>query len=221
MCELAESGLGMMNALAEEFWTTSKGPTKPSRLRVWDSHWGFNVSEKLANKGDKSVLIETATKMAGMLILPASGIVLFLPGIASSSGGAAVQIAMLGAFGFVGFALHRYADKGFRKKVQIDGDRGEVRVGTLNAKGNFHERASYKVNDIESFFIVRSKTPSVPSRLKMRMKNGALTIPLLESSERTLVPILERIIVTLHPPKKTNRRMRTKTTGRFLRVSFD
>lgn len=210
-----------MNALAEDFWNTNATKTAASKLRVWDSHWGFNVSEKKKRKNDQSTLWELAIKLVGMMMIPAAGIVLFLPGMTSPTTGViVVQAAMLFAFLAVGFGLHRYADRGFRMKFQVDSARGELRLGTLNAKDRFCVRTVLKVKDIESVFIVRSKEPGKPAQLRVRMKSGTSTVPLAEGSEHSLVPILERIIVTLQPPRANKRRVRTMTTGQFIRASF-
>ena len=210
-----------MNALAENFWNASASRSAASKLRIWDSHWGFNVSEKKKRKNDQNILWELAIKLVGMMMIPAAGIMLFMPGLTSpSTGVVAVQGAMLFAFLAVGFGLHRYADRGFRMKFQVDSARGEVRIGTLNAKDRFCVRTVVPVGNIESVFIIRSKVPSKPAQLRVRLKAGTQTVPLAEGSEHALVPVLERIIVTLQPPRSQNRRVRTKTTGRFIRASF-
>ena len=210
-----------MNALAEDFWHTETTQAAASKLRVWDAHWGFNVSEKKKRKNDQSTLWELGIKLVGMMMIPAAGIVLFLPGINASTNSVVIaQAAMLFAFLAVGFGLHRYADRGFRTKFQVDSARGELRIGTLNAKDRFFVRTSLKVANIESVFIVRSKEPGKPAQLRVRMKTGTSTVPLAEGSERALVPILERMIVTLQPPRANKRRVRTMTTGKFIRASF-
>ena len=210
-----------MNALAEDFWNADTAQKAASKLRVWESHWGFNVSEKKKRKNDQNTLWELAIKLVGMMMIPAAGIILFLPGLsAPSTGVIVVQAAMLFAFLTVGYALHRYADRGFRLKFQVDSARGEVRIGTLNAKDRFCVRTVLQVGQIESVFIVRSKEPSKPAQLRIRLKTGVNTVSLAEGSEHSLVPILERIIVTLQPPRANKRRVRTKTTGRFIRASF-
>ena len=210
-----------MNALAEDFWNTNATKTAATKLRIWDSHWGFNVSEKKKRRNDPSTHWELAIKLVGMMMIPAAGIVLFLPGLTNpTTGVVAVQGAMLFAFLAVGFGLHRYADRGFRMKFQVDSARGELRIGTLNAKDRFCVRTVLKVADIESVFIVRSKQPGKPAQLRVRMKTGTSTVQLAEGSERSLVPVLERIIVTLQPPRSTKRRVRTMTTGKFIRASF-
>lgn len=210
-----------MNALAEDFWNTETTKTAASKLRVWDSHWGFNVSEKKKRKNDESTLWELGVKLVGMMMIPAAGIILFLPGLSSASTSVmVVQAAMLFAFLAVGFGLHRYADRGFRKKFQVDSARGELRIGTLNAKDRFFVRTILNVSNIESVFIVRSKDHGKPAQLRVRMKTGTTTVPLAEGSEHSLVPILERIIITLQPPRGNKRRVRTMTTGRFIRASF-
>ena len=210
-----------MNALAEDFWNTNAAQTAASKLRIWESHWGFNVSEKRKRKNDQSILWELAIKLTGMMMIPAAGIILFLPGMTSPTNGVvAIQAAMLIAFLAVGFGLHRYADRGFRMKFQVDSARGEVRIGTLNAKDRCCVRTNLKVADNESVYIVRSKQPPKPAQLRVRLKAGTQSVPLDEGTVHPLVPILERFILTLEPPRSRNRRVRTKTTGRFIRASF-
>jgi len=210
-----------MNAFAQDFGTANSAKTDALKLRVWDSHWGFNVSEKKRRKNDQSTLWEFGIKLVGMMMIPAAGIILFLPGLGNPDTGVVmVQASMLFAFLAVGFGLHHYADRGFRLKFQVDSARGELRIGTLNAKDRFCVRTILKVPDIESVFIVRSKVSTKPAQLRVRMKRGTQTVPLAEGSELSLVPILERIIVTLQPPRSQKRRVRTMTTGKFIRASF-
>lgn len=210
-----------MNALNDVFWSGIGGASQASRVRVWDTHWGFTVSRTLAGSSDPAILAETAMKLAGMLMLPASGIVLFLPQIENRTGQLTISLGMIAAFVAIGFAIYIHADKGFRTKIQIDPSRREVRIGTQNAKGRFHLKSTYPVSDIESFFIARSKNPGAKARLMMRIRSAVRTVPLFEDHEANLVPVLERIVLSLRPPKMKNRRIRTQTTGQFIRMSFN
>ncbi|MDD9976740.1 MAG: hypothetical protein OXQ30_03245, partial [Boseongicola sp.] len=146
--------------------------------------------------------------------------VLFLPEVVSGAGQTIVQAAMMIAFVLVGFALYRHADKGFRTKIQIDSSNREIRLGTQNAKGRFHLTHTYPVDDVESVFIARSKDTRTKAALKMRVKSGGQTLKLVEGSEAALTPILERVVLSLRPPQMRNRKVVTKATGGFIRMSF-
>ena len=215
-----------MNTLVEELWGSARRSRDSLQLRLIVTHSGFNIASVPTSKYNQAFLAEFLFKTAGALLIPASGIVLFLPllflpNIADGAAFWGAQVGMLTAFIFVGVALHRWANKGFRQRIHVDATRGEVRIGTLNIDGDFHLRATYPVSEIESFFIVRSGGSALPAKLKMRLKTGTQLINVVEGPERSLVPILERITLTLRPPKMRNRRVRTKTTGRFIRMSFD
>ena len=153
-------------------------------------------------------------------MFPAAGILIFLPNVEQSGGFVASQMAMVLSCVFVGFALHRYADRGFRKKIQIDPSSGEIRIGTINQKERFHLKVSYPLERLESLFIVRSYTPGIPSKLMMRMKQGDQSVVLVTGTETRLVPILERASMFLRPKASAQGRVRTKRDGRFLRVAF-
>lgn len=210
-----------MLALAGDILKSAAGSAEAPRIRVSASHSGFNISEREADRFDRSALAETAGKLTGVMMIPAGGIVLFLPGLLSGPAQIATQAGMLAAFVAVGLGLHRYANRGFRRKIQVDAARGELRIGTINARGQFHLQSAYTVGEIESFFIVRSKDARTPAKLKMRLRRGAQTVAVIEGGEPSLVPLLEKITLTLRPPQMRNRSLRTKTTGRFIRMSFD
>ena len=209
-----------MNAQALMFPGVAGGQKQTSQVRVWDTHWGFSISEKLEGRYDPAALTEFVTKLLGMVMLPACGIVLFLPEVVSGAGQTIVQAAMMIAFVLVGFALYRHADKGFRTKIQIDSSNREIRLGTQNAKGRFHLTHTYPVDDVESVFIARSKDTRTKAALKMRVKSGGQTLKLVEGSEAALTPILERVVLSLRPPQMRNRKVVTKATGGFIRMSF-
>lgn len=215
-----------MNALAGELFGSTKRSRDTLQIRMTVTHSGLNVASVPRSKRDQAFWLEFLFKVVGALLIPAGGIVmllptLLLPGAEHSTLFLAGQFGLLAAFIFVGVALHRWAGKGFRPKVEVDATRSEVRLGTVNADGDFHLRATYPVSQIESFFIIRSANPSGASKLKMRLKTGTQTVSVVEGPEASLIPILERITLTLRPPQMKNRRVRTKTTGRFIRMSFD
>lgn len=210
-----------MNALTGEIFSSSVARDQKNRLRTHVTHSGFSITVEPRAKYDPTFLAEMFFKLVGVLFIPAGGIVLFLPRLVDGPAFVATQIGLLAAFIFVGVAIHRRADRGFRRKIYVDSAKGEVRTGTLNVSENFHLLATYTVANIDSFFIVRSKDTVTPAKLKMRLKVGAQTIPLVEGSESSLVPILERITLALSPPAMRSRRYKTKPNGDFIRMTFE
>lgn len=196
------------------------GPKHNSKIRRWESHAGYNIAEKSSGFRDPRTLAELAGKVMGMLMIPASGIVLILPNMLTGTSPSMGEAALLFAFVITGFALHRHADRGFRRKIQFDPSARVVRIGTLNEKERFFETMTFSADQVESLYIVRSKAPGVPARLMMRIKPGAKTVQLLEAPEKTLVPILVSATETMQPPTKNMRRVKTVPTGRFIRVSL-
>lgn len=215
-----------MNAFVGDLFGSAGASREPVQLRVNVTNSGFNVATIPASGRDRAFWLEFHFKIIGALLIPAGGIVMFLPGLylPGTLGNTAVwsgQFGLLASFVLVGVALHRWAGRGFRPKIQVDAMRSEVRLGTVNTDGDFCLRETYPVSQIESFFIIRQKNPALPAKLKMRLKTGVQTINVVEGPEAALIPILERITLTLRPPKMKNRRVRTKTTGRFIRMTFD
>lgn len=197
------------------------GSIEQLRLRVVTTRNGFDVVFASRNGRDIAHYGEAAFKILGTMLIPAGGMALILPTIVEGTAQLAVQASFLMAFVLTGIALHRWADKGFRRRIQVDGVRGEVRIGTVNSENKFSLVESYPVSDIESFFIVRATASDAPCRLKMRLKVGSGAKEIVRGPERALVPVLERITGTLRPPKMRGRRVQTKTTGQFIRATFE
>ena len=208
-----------MQAFAQVGFGTRRQSSQPKRLRLRETHTGINIVEESKARVDGAYFAEVAFKLVGVLLLPAGGILMFLPRIAMGHSSMITQLCMLAAFVFLGVSLHRWASKGFRRRVQINATRQEICIGTQNIEGNFNKQSVFSSNSIESFFIVRSKSKQTPAKLKMRLADGH-SLCLFESGEKTLVPILERISLAMQPPKMRNQRVRTKANGDFIRVSF-
>lgn len=209
-----------MNALAADVWGGRSKSVDQVKLRTSITHSGFSVTAVPKSKYDQTYLAEVILKLVGVLLIPLGGLALFLPEIVDGTAYIATQLAMLSAFVFVGVAVHRKANRGFRKKVYVDSVRDEIRTGTVNLSGDFHEMAAYPMSKVESFFVVRSKDIATPAKLKMRLKVGARTIGLLEGPKPVCVKILEQVSVIMNPPKSNHRSFITKKTGAFIRMTF-
>ena len=216
---VARTGMKSMQAYAQTGFIAGKQPSQQKKLRLRETHSGLSIVEESKARFDGAYIAEVAFKLVGVLLLPAGGIVMFLPRLTLGHSSMITQICMLAAFVFLGVSLHRWANKGFQRRIQVNPTRQEICIGTQNIEGTFNKQYVFSSKSIESFFIVRSKNRQTPAKLKMRLSDGH-SLCLFESGEKALVPILERISVAMQPPKKRNQRVRTKANGDFIRVSF-
>ena len=199
----------------------TRANSKPSkRLRMRETHTGISITEDSGGWTDRAELMEIVFKLVGVLLLPAGGIVMFLPNMLAGHTSLIVPVSMLSAFVFLGVSIHRWANKGFKPKLHVNPTRREVVIGTQNMEGQFHKRRAFSADAIESFFIARSKDRKTPAKLKMRLATGGQSLAVLEGPEKSLIPILERISQLMQPPAKRNQRIRTKANGDFIRVDF-
>lgn len=194
-----------MNALVDNFIGSNALSRNPHRLRVNVTHSGFSIASSPTSKFNLAFLAEVAFKLAGLLLIPVGGVILFLQALfAPQMAGEPYywhgQVGLLAAFVFVGVALHRRANKGFLPRVHVNAIREEVRIGTVNVAGDVQVRATYPFSQVESFFIIRSSDRGSPAKLQMRLKTGAKTVRIAEGTKEALLPILERITLTLKPP---------------------
>ena len=213
-----------MNALVDNFIGSNALSRNPHRLRVNVTHSGFSIASSPTSKFNLAFLAEVAFKLAGLLLIPVGGVILFLQALfAPQMAGEPYywhgQVGLLAAFVFVGVALHRRANKGFLPRVHVNAIREEVRIGTVNVAGDVQVRATYPFSQVESFFIIRSRSRIAretadevedrgkDSKNRRRYKGSAFTY------SRANYPRAETA-------RMKSRRVQTKTTGRFIRMSF-
>ena len=210
-----------MSVVSEEFWgaVQVRGAPGVSTHRVRETHWGFTV--KKGSKGqDAESLAETGLKTIGLTMLPAGLLLLLHPVIATAPGGALAYIGLPIGFTLIGLAIYTLASRGFRTEIQADSHRGIIRIGTANNQGVFRLRRVIVGKSVESIFLKRSETKRGDAKMHLRLKGKQQTIQILHGSERSLVPVLERMTEHLRQPNAAGRRARTRTTGQFIRVSF-
>lgn len=204
-----------MNARHGEYWKRIEPPGHSSGLKTRDTHWGFAISEE----SDSAGLSEMLAKGLSILVAPLGCLFAFLPGMASPMTSLAVQAGLALAFAAVGFGLFAYAGRGFRTELQVDTARGQFRLGTVNSANRFSLRKTYAAADVESVFLARAKDQRNTAQLHLRLKGSSQKVFVLKASERALVPALERIVEAVRR-RSGARGTRTRTTGRFIHVSF-
>ena len=206
-----------MNAYGAELWG-APGSSKPnSQLRLRKTNRGFTVtdtSDRLHNNA-----IEKAAKGMGILLVPMGAVVLMGQPSFQAGNVPLPSIAIAIGMALVGFALFVYANKGLNKELRIDPYKKEIRVGTVNSKGDFSLRNTITAADAQSFFLMRARPPA-PAILCMRKKKGSQVIKLMKGPESDLIPVLERITEALRPKHMSNRRVRTRVTGAFIHASL-
>lgn len=128
------------------------------------------------------------------------------------------KFGMTLAFIFVGFSVYRYATSGMRSEIRIDSRFGFIRIGTVDCHNDFTEKKAFRKDQLQSFFILRSKTQD--AKLCMRVKNRTNQFILLEGSENDLVPVLERLYEVFFPPQNARQRVQTRVEGDLIQARF-
>jgi hypothetical protein len=207
-----------MNAFGAELWGAPGSSRPSSQLRLRKTNWGFAVTDTSDRIHGNA--LEKGLKAMGVFLMPLGALLLLFPGTsAAKDGSMTVNIGLAIAMALVGFSLFTYATRGLGKELRVDPYKREVKVGSVNSKGNFSLRKTYSANDAQSFFLIRASSPN-PAKLCMRTKKGGHVIKLMNGTEEELVPILERISEALRPKHMANKRVRTRVTGAFIHATF-
>lgn len=205
-----------MAASIEDFLSSSvQKPVTSYGVELRETHWGL----ALAETGGRASLAETILKLVGLGVFPSVGALVSFSGLIGPPYGFVAKLGILIAFSLVGIALYVYASRGLRRALQVDTSHGVFRLGTKNTQGSFSERQKHSFKKVESIFLVRGGGGAATARLHLRMKDTSQSVFILSGPERVLVPVLERITENVCR-LKGNRKARTKTTGRFVHVSF-
>ena len=212
------NGMKIMNAIGAELKATRRTVRSKSQIRFRRTNWGYAATE-LANK-TSSAAMEKTLKALGILMIPLGAALLFMPQAAANTGTPVANVTLAVACAFVGFALFVYAKRGLVKELHIDPYQRQLRAGTINANGDFTARQKFSASDVESFFLMRAKSPA-PAQLCTRLKKGGKVVKLMKGSEDELVPILENVSDALRPKNMANKRVRTRVSGAFILATFE
>lgn len=164
--------------------------------------------------------MEKTLKTLGILMIPLGAALLFIPQATQNAGTPLANVALSVACAFVGFALFVYAKRGLVKELHIDPYQRQLRIGTINADGQFSAREKVGAADVESFFLMRARPPA-PAQLCSRMKKTGKVVKLIKGSEDELVPILENVSDALRPKNMANKRVRTRVSGAIILATFE
>ncbi len=204
-----------MTALSDDFWTSAKAPGSGNGVRLRNASWGFALVET-AGRAD---LAERVLKLTGLGLFPLAGALLAFSGLVAMPLGLTGQLGTLVAFILVGVGVYAYAARGLRRALQVDTTHAVFRLGSENARGSFTETGKHRFQTVQSIFLMRENAGAATAMLHLRLKGSSQPVFVLAGPERTLVPVLERITESVRR-KNGARRTRTKTTGRFVHVSF-
>lgn len=207
-----------MNAIGAEIKTARRTSRPGSQIRFRRTNWGYAATE-LANKSSSAVM-EKTLKTLGILMIPLGAALLFIPQATQNAGTPLANVALSVACAFVGFALFVYAKRGLVKELHIDPYQRQLRIGTINADGQFSAREKVGAADVESFFLMRARPPA-PAQLCSRMKKTGKVVKLIKGSEDELVPILENVSDALRPKNMANKRVRTRVSGAIILATFE
>ena len=206
-----------MNAYGAELWGAPGSSTPNSHLRVRKTNSGFVVTD--TSDRLHRIALEKALKAMAFVVVLLSGVILLVPERAGAMGFALSNVGLACAMVIVGLALFAYAHRGLGNELHIDPYKRELRIGTVNAKGDFRIKNTVSAKDTQSFFLMRAASRA-PASLCMRRKKGDQVIKVMKGPEAELIPILERITEAFRPPNMANKRVRTRVTGAFIHASF-
>lgn len=199
-----------MNALSEDFWGGMDTKTaEKGGLSVRNTHWGF-----IARQDGRSfeASLETLLKVVGLSLVPIGCAMMFMIREIPLSGLLLADVGLPIAFVVIGLALFLHASRGFRREVQVDAENRQVRIGVANSAGSFRCHQTLAAREIDSAFLLRSRTPGRPSSLNLRLRGSSRPMMLLEGAELALQPVFERTAEALKTPKA--RKPKAKTTAR-------
>ncbi len=201
-----------MNALSEDFWGTIDGKAADKGgILVRETHWGFIARQ---DDGGIEIKMEMILKIVSLVLVPVGAAMLILGDQPSLSGVPLADIGLPMAFIVTGLALFLHASRGFRREIQVDALKREVRVGVVNSGGSFRCRQAFGARDIDSAFLLRSRMSSRPSKLNLRLRDKARPVLLLEASENVLQPVFERTAAALKKREARKTTSKPKKTGR-------
>lgn len=192
-------------------------PMGASRPRINRRETNFGVVFTESAKNPKlEAFTEGVMRCLGLLVM-LGGTVLSLGQVVVGSS-EFEKFGMTLAFIFVGFSVYRYATSGMRSEIRIDSRFGFIRIGTVDCRNDFTEKKAFRKEQLQTFFILRSKTGN--AKLCMRAKNKTNQFFLLEGSESELVPVLERLYEVFFPPKNARQRVQTRVEGDLIQARF-
>lgn len=207
-----------MTAFSAELWGAPGSPNSNARLRIRKTNWGFAVTDMSDRIQSKS--LEMALKVMGLILVPLGLALPFLRATTTNSGYDLHSIGVASASALIGIALFFYANRGFGTEMRVDPHKREVRIGSINAKGDFRASRTFQVSKAQSFFLMRSSSP-LKAQLCTRGRDGRQVIKLLNGSEAELIPLLERMSEALRPKDLPQKRVRTHVTAAFIHATFD
>jgi hypothetical protein len=192
-------------------------PIAGSRPRIArrETNFGVVFTETVKN-ARMEAFTEGVLRCLGLLVM-LGGTVLSLGQVVVGSS-EFEKFGMTLAFIFVGFSVYRYATSGMRSEIRVDSRFGFIRIGTVDCRNDFTEKRAFRKDQLETFFILRSKTSD--AKLCLRVKNKPNQFILLEGSENDLVPVLERLYEVFFPPKNPRQRVQTRVEGDLIQARF-
>lgn len=184
-----------MSALREKFWDGIEQGGLAASVRIQETPYGFRFCAP-HRKWGAEVLAEVSLKCFALTIMIASSLLWFVP-LAQFSMGGAGRSAITAISMLVGYAVYRYANRGFMTEYEVDSTFREVRVITRNTNNETVQRRKIPMRSIQSGFIRRHQNPRHASQLNIRLQGRGDPMPLVAGAEADLLPVLERMMLDI------------------------
>lgn len=159
--------------------------------------WGLAATQnstRIATIEKAMDLLGTSALFASAaIIIPALTLQLLMNGFQTPEG---LWGELLGAFTIAvsGMLLRIYGQLGLRKHIEVDINRGEVRLGYVFGGRKPRRWMRIKQSNISSAFLLRSKEPGKPTRLVLRMKDSNRAVSVFKGPELELRKLLTEIV---------------------------
>ncbi|MGH1367322.1 MAG: hypothetical protein ACRBCL_01805 [Maritimibacter sp.] len=190
-----------MNAYVGEIATTFDEPalvqagSPRSGPVILAEPWGYTVRNMTLDSPTQIVTL-AAARFFGVILMIASVGLWVAPGVATGLEFAAMKLGASVAFVLLGGALFwRGRDEG-GLDVQVDTSRGEFRLGTRNAKGQFVSRGMIPFGEVSSLYLA-PETDENAAGLYLRMREGKRGVEIAQGGEPALSVLEKRIEMDL------------------------
>lgn len=163
--------------------------------KVDETHWGYTIHEHARNKGAQFMWAPFA-RFSGIVLLFIAAALLLLPSPASIADTPLKAVAAV-MFALFGVVLSRTAPSEDHPEIQVDTNRGELRVGKRGFRGTFRQRAGLTFTDVTSVYLLRSKEHGRPARLFLRLGDHGDALEVASGPEESLDALRDRLATDL------------------------
>lgn len=168
------------------------------------THWGYSLHAK-DDIGTITRIAAMGGRFFGVILLMAAAGLWVMPDAMMGNDVFAMKLAATVMFTIFGGYLYWVGSNGIGTEIQIDTNRGEIRVGRRSLQGAFVSKGMLRFSDVASVFLVRAKEPGQITHLYMRIGAGDTALEIAAGDEPRLDALRERLTRDLTRPTRPAR----------------